>query len=38
MLNLLSTQFAGCSRKYFGTYHAELNTKPKRDPVWELYE
>ena len=24
-----NTQFAGSSRKYFGTYIAELNSKPK---------
>ena len=29
----VNTQFAACSRKYFGTYPAELNTKPKRDPA-----
>ena len=26
------TEFAGGSKKYFGTYHAEL-TKPKKDPA-----
>ena len=28
------TQFAGGSKKYFGTYHAELIIK--LDPAWEL--
>ena len=26
------TEFAGGSKKYFGTYHAEF-TKPKKDPA-----
>ena len=26
------TEFAGGSKKHFGTYHAEL-TKPKKDPA-----
>ena len=28
-----TTQFFGGSKKYFGTHHAVLSTKSKRDPA-----
>ena len=31
-----TAQFVFGSKKYFNSYSAELNTKPKRDPPWEL--
>ena len=33
---LLLPSLLVATKKSFGTYHAELYTKPKRDPAWEL--